>query len=59
MKWITLYNKLGKQPIKITQNQNVNVILYDKKTHSYIKKFLCLKIDKLGNPYFVEEVKDK
>lgn len=58
MKWLTLFNKIGKQPLRVTQHQSVYAVLYDKKSHQYVKRYLCLKFDATGNPYFVEEIRD-
>ena len=59
MKWSTLFHKIGKQPLRVTQHQNVYAILYDKKSHQYVKRYLCLKFDEQGRPYLVEEFRDE
>lgn len=51
MKWCSLYRKIGKQPIKITQIKDVIVII-DKKEIP-----LVLKFKKDGSPYL--EPKDQ
>ena len=59
MKWVTLFTKIGKQPLKITQHQDVYAILYDKKSHQYVRKNLCLKFDTNNNPYLAEEIRNE
>ena len=49
MKWLTLYNKLGKQPVKNTRLHDVEILMPDGQTkHKLVLKF---KVD--GTPYFV------
>lgn len=55
MKWLTLWIKLGKQPIKITQNNDVYALLKNPKTNRYEHVPLCLKFDSHNKPYFVQE----
>lgn len=50
MKWLTLFNKIGKQPIRITRQQDVCVVDFDGR-----KEKLTLKFDAHGRPYFVFE----
>lgn len=59
MKWITLWNKLGKQPIKNTQHNDVYALLRNPKTHEYEKVNLLLKFDSYGKPYFVQDFSTK
>ena len=59
MRWLTLFNKIGKQPIRVTQEQDVYAILYDKKSHGYEKRYLCLKFDAQNRPYLIEDMKTK
>jgi len=47
MKWMTLYNKIGKQRTKIIQNTDVYVILNNKSVP------LELKFEVNGKPYLV------
>lgn len=56
MKWLTLFNKLGKQPANKLQKQPVYAVLYDKKSHKYEKRYLCIKYDAQNRPYFIEEL---
>lgn len=48
MKWMTLFNKIGKQPIRITRQQDVCAVDFDGR-----KEKLTLKFDAHGRPYFV------
>lgn len=59
MKWITLWNKIGKQSIKKTQHTDVYAILQNPKTHEWDKVPLLLKFDNSGNPYLVKDNKDE
>lgn len=58
MKWVTLWKKIGKQPLKKTQHQDVYALIEtaDGKTEQIN---LALKFDKSGNPYFIKETKHK
>lgn len=58
MKWITLWKKLGKQPIKNTQHSDVYALLRNPKTHEYEKVRLLLKFDTYGKPYFVQDFQE-
>lgn len=49
MKWCKLYRKLGKQPIKITQNKDVIAIIDGKEVP------LILKFKKDGSPYLISK----
>lgn len=40
MLWSTLYHKVGKQPIKVTQHNHVYAIWENPKTHRTEKVFL-------------------
>ena len=55
MLWSTLYNKIGKQPLRNTQRNQVYAILENPKTHQKEKVFLLLKYDTSGHPYFVRD----
>lgn len=48
MKWISLYNKIGKQMIKIIRNTDVVVIIDDKEI-----KIQGIKFKANGEPYLV------
>lgn len=49
MKWIKLYNKLGKQQARITQNRDVVAIINGKEVP------LILKFKKDGTPYLISK----
>lgn len=55
MFWSTLFNKIGKQPLRITQHNHVYALLENAKTHEYEKVRLALKYDKRGCPYLVKD----
>lgn len=59
MKWITLFNKIGKQPLKTTQHADVYAILENPKTHEWEHVPLLLKFDASGKPYLVRDFKEK
>lgn len=46
MKWQTLFNKIGKQPIRITRNEDVFVLIDGKEI-----KIEGIKFKKNGSPY--------
>ena len=50
MKWFTLYNKIGKQPIKNVRNTDITVIIEDRTVKIKGVKF---KVD--GTPYLIVE----
>lgn len=49
MKWFGLYNKIGKQSIKITQKSDVVAIINGKEIP------LLLRFKKDGSPYLIEK----
>lgn len=55
MLWITLFNKIGKQPIKNTQHHHVYALLENPKTHTVEKVYLDLQYDASGHPYFIKK----
>lgn len=55
MLWITLFNKIGKQPIKNTQHHHVYALLENPKTHTVEKVYLDLRYDASGHPYFIKK----
>lgn len=55
MLWITLFNKIGKQPIKNTQHHHVYALLENPKTHNVEKVYLDLRYDASGHPYFIKK----
>lgn len=57
MRWSTLFNQLGHQPLRITQKKNVHAVLWNPKTHNYEKVFLMLRFDNYGQPYLVKDEK--
>ena len=48
MLWATLWKKLGRQPLKVTQHNHVYALLENPKTHKYDHVSLCLKFDTSG-----------
>lgn len=56
MLWSTLWNRLGKQKLKVMQHNHVYAILENPKTHQWEKVNLCLKFDATGRPYFIQEI---
>lgn len=55
MLWSTLYNKIGKQPLRNMQRNQVYAMLENPKTHQKEKVFLLLKYNTSGHPYFVRD----
>lgn len=55
MLWSTLFTRIGKQPLHITQHHHVYALLNDPKTNKTRKVWLCLKYDNAGRPYLVED----
>ena len=53
MTWENLFNKIGKQPIKITNKNEVNVMINGEKI------LLDLKFDKENIPYFIIKPQQK
>lgn len=51
MKWITLFNKIGRLNLSITKNSDVYAIIGDDKI------YLTLKYDVKGRPYLVKDYK--
>lgn len=54
MLWSTLFHKIGKQPLRITQHNHVYALLHNPKTHELERVELELKFDTKGRPYFVQ-----
>lgn len=60
MLWITLWNKIGKQPLKLTKHAPVYALLSNPKTHRMEKVYLRLNYDTSGHPYLIaDNMKDK
>lgn len=59
MLWITLWKKLGKQPMKKMQSKHVYAKLENPKTHIWESIPLYLKYDRYGNPYLAKEEQKK
>lgn len=59
MLWSTLFNHIGRQPMRITNHPHVYALINDPKTHDTHKVWLCLKYDKAGRPYLVEDLTQK
>lgn len=55
MIWTTLFNKIGKQPIKWTAHNHVYALLENPKTHVIDKVYLRLNYDASGHPYFIKD----
>lgn len=58
MKWTTLYNKIGKQSMKVTNHQDVYAIITDSKTHQTRRVPLLLKFDACGRPFLQEQYQE-
>lgn len=58
MLWSTLFNRIGKQPLKITQHNHIYAVLENPKTHATERVYLELKYDAGGKPYFARSQKD-
>lgn len=59
MKWITIFNKIGKQSIKSMKNTDVYALLENPKTHECEKVPLLLRFDNTGNPYLIKDYKNE
>jgi hypothetical protein len=55
MRWLTLCDRIGKIPIRVTRQRDIYALLYDQKSRTYTKRWLMLKYDAHGNPYFIED----
>lgn len=55
MKWITLFNKIGRQPMKRMNTQPVYALLENPKTHRMEKVYLDLNFSQCGNPYLIRQ----
>lgn len=55
MTWYTLFNKLGKQTIKILQSSKVYAVLENPATGKTERLMLTLKYDAKGKPYLIKE----
>lgn len=53
MLWTTLYNRIGRQPVKVTGHRHVYAVLENPKTHRKEQVFLDLRFDSSGNPVLV------
>lgn len=58
MLWSTLFHKIGKQPLKVTQHSHVYALLCNPKTHEMEKVWLELKYDASGHPYLIKQRDD-
>lgn len=54
MLWKTLFNRIGKQPLKFTQHNHVYALLENPATHRMEKVWLELKYDAYGHPYLIQ-----
>jgi len=50
MKWLTLYNKIGKQPIKTIRKTDITVIINGEEI-----KIIGVKFKMDGTPYLISE----
>ena len=57
MLWLTLFNKLGKQPLKNTKHTHVHALLRNPATGEYETVDLDIKFDGYGRPYLVRDEK--
>lgn len=55
MLWSTLFHKIGKQPLRITQHQQVYVLLENPKSNKKEKVLLDLKFNTKGEPYLIKK----
>lgn len=55
MHWITLWKKLGRQPMHKMTKDHVYALLENPKTHRREQVPLCLRFDACGHPYLVRE----
>lgn len=60
MLWSTLFNRIGKQPLRFTQHNHVYALLENPETYKLEKIWLDIKYDAKGQPYLVKtEPRDK
>ena len=57
MTWYSLFNKIGKQPIKVVQHNNVYALLENPVTGKLERVELTLKYNTKG-PYLVKDSKN-
>ena len=57
MRWSTLFTKIGKLPLKITQNHNIHAVLDNPAIGEWESIPLCLKYDAKGRPYLIKDPK--
>lgn len=55
MLWSTLFDKIGKQTIKYTRQNQVYALLENANTGQLEQVFLTIKYDAKGRPYLVRE----
>ena len=58
MKWSTLFQKIGKQPLRVTNHQTVHAILRNPKTRKMERINLILRFNTDGSPYFMQDPND-
>ena len=58
MKWSTLFQKIGKQPLRVTNHQTVHAILRNPKTRKMERVNLILRFNTDGSPYFIQDPND-
>lgn len=57
MRWLTLFNRLGRQPLKNTQHDNIYALIENPKTRIRERVYLRLSFDTRGKPYLVPDEK--
>lgn len=57
MRWSTLFNRIGKQPLHITQSENIYALLRHPVTGERVKVYLRLAFDYKGRPYLLLDEK--
>lgn len=59
MKWITLFNKIGRQPMKRINSQLVYALLENPKSHRMERVYLDLNFSQCGDPYLIRQKKSE
>lgn len=57
MRWSTLFKKIGRVPIRITQNNNVYAVLQNPATGEWERVPLAVRYDAKGCLYFIKDAK--
>lgn len=56
MLWVTLLNKIGKQPLSFTQHNHVYALLYNEQLGRMEQVAMDVKYDAKGRPYLCKAV---